>query len=424
MFCHQNVRHEGHSRAVAKSPVTGQYEGVVRPRACVFSMVILICGLFGAGGSPASAVTTSLFPHRVVGGFAMDSGELSVVYADGSVRVGQVGSDASQLRMNAPVVGGAAGPVRGGYWVVGSDGGVFSFNAPFYGSLGGQKLNQPVSAIAATKARRGYWLVARDGGVFTFGDARFYGSAGAIRLRQPMVGMQRTATGKGYRLVARDGGVFNYGDAKYYGSLPGRGIDVADVVGIAMTPTGRGYWIARRNGQVFAFGDARIEYAAPSSCAPISAIVGNGLDAGFRLIGASGACGRVTARIQLPARTMRAGSFMAGRVVVENDTGSEIHVPGCIFLFQVQLTNDAIHQFPLWNACLEDIPIPVGETIYPVTVSANYNSCTNGEPDDVMPKCLPGGRIPPLPPGDYRATFFQSSTVVPSVASIGVRVTP
>ena len=407
---------------MAISRLIGQYERVVRSRVCVVAMVMLICGLFGAGISPASAATTSLFPHRVVGGFATDTGELSVVYEDGSVRGGRVGSDASRLRMNAPVVGGAAGRVRGGYWVVGADGGVFSFNTPFYGSMGGQHLNQPVSAIAATKARRGYWLVARDGGVFTFGDASFYGSAAAIRLRQPIVGVQRTATGRGYRLVARDGGVFNYGDAKYYGSLPGQGIDVADVVGITTTRTGRGYWIARRNGQVFAFGDAETEYAAPSSCAPISAIVGNSLDPGFRLIGALGACGRVTARIELPARTMRAGSSMAGHIVVENHTGSEIHVPGCRDLFQVLLTNDVIHQTPLWPLCLGDITIPAGETSYPVTVSATYNHCYND--DGGTPHCLPGSGIPPLPPGDYGATFFQSSPVVPAVAPIGVRVTP
>jgi hypothetical protein len=37
----------------------------------------------------------------------------------------------------------------GGYWLVGSDDGVFAFNAPFAGSLGGLRLNQPVVALAA-----------------------------------------------------------------------------------------------------------------------------------------------------------------------------------------------------------------------------------------------------------------------------------
>ena len=34
--------------------------------------------------------------------------------------------------------------------------------------------------MAATPDGRGYWLVASDGGIFTFGDAPFYGSTGAI----------------------------------------------------------------------------------------------------------------------------------------------------------------------------------------------------------------------------------------------------
>ncbi len=42
---------------------------------------------------------------------------------------------------------------------------------------------------AATPARDGYWLVASDGGIFTFGDAGFFGSTGALRLNRPIVGM-------------------------------------------------------------------------------------------------------------------------------------------------------------------------------------------------------------------------------------------
>src|SRR4051812_20672859 len=66
-----------------------------------------------------------------------------------------------------------------GYWMVGSDGGVFGFaDAGFHGSTGGQHLNQPIVGMAATPSGGGYWLVARDGGVFAFGDAHFYGSTG------------------------------------------------------------------------------------------------------------------------------------------------------------------------------------------------------------------------------------------------------
>ena len=39
-------------------------------------------------------------------------------------------------------------------------------------------LNQPIVGMAATPDGGGYWLVASDGGIFTFGDAAFYGSTG------------------------------------------------------------------------------------------------------------------------------------------------------------------------------------------------------------------------------------------------------
>jgi hypothetical protein len=37
-----------------------------------------------------------------------------------------------------------------GYRFVASDGGIFSYNAPFYGSMGGKPLNKPVVAMSGT----------------------------------------------------------------------------------------------------------------------------------------------------------------------------------------------------------------------------------------------------------------------------------
>jgi hypothetical protein len=88
--------------------------------------------------------------------------------------------------------------------------------------------------MAATPSGHGYWLVASDGGVFTFGDARFYGSTGNVHLARPVVGMAATATGAGYWLVASDGGVFTFGDALYRGSAAGQSLP-APVVAIAPT---------------------------------------------------------------------------------------------------------------------------------------------------------------------------------------------
>ena len=84
----------------------------------------------------------------------------------------------------------AAYPPASGYWLVGSDGGVFSFgDASFYGSMGGTTLNKPIVGMASTPDGHGYWLVGSDGGVFSFGDASFYGSMGGTALNKPIVGM-------------------------------------------------------------------------------------------------------------------------------------------------------------------------------------------------------------------------------------------
>jgi hypothetical protein len=143
-----------------------------------------------------------------------------------------------------------------GYWLVASDGGVFSYgDAKFYGSTGAISLNRPIVGMAATPDAKGYWLVASDGGIFTFGDATFYGSTGALRLKQPVVAMAATSDGKGYWLVASDGGIFTFGDATFYGSTGALQL-TRPVIGMAPTSDGKGYWLVASDGGVFTFGDA------------------------------------------------------------------------------------------------------------------------------------------------------------------------
>ena len=75
--------------------------------------------------------------------------------------------------------------------------------------------------MASTPDGKGYWLVASDGGIFSFGDAGFYGSTGALTLNKPIVGMASTPDGAGYWIVGSDGGIFSFGDATFYGSAGG-----------------------------------------------------------------------------------------------------------------------------------------------------------------------------------------------------------
>jgi ribosomal protein L24E len=170
-------------------------------------------------------------------------------------------------------------PKGQGYWLVASDGGIFSFaDAAFYGSTGAVKLNQPIVGMAPTQSGRGYWLVASDGGIFSFGDASFHGSTGNIKLNQPIVGMTSTPSGDGYWMVAADGGVFAF-DAPSFGSAAGQ--SRSNAVAMASTRTGQGYWVVMADGQIFNFGDAANFGTTPPLAQPIVGAAatpsGNGL---------------------------------------------------------------------------------------------------------------------------------------------------
>jgi hypothetical protein len=128
----------------------------------------------------------------------------------------------------------------GGYWLVASDGGIFSYgDASFYGSRGGPPLNAPIVGMAATHDGGGYWFVARDGGIFSYGDAPFLGSMGGTPLNAPIVGM--ASAPQGYWMVASDGGIFNFGTT-FYGSMGGQP-NPNPIRGMAAMPDGSGYWI-------------------------------------------------------------------------------------------------------------------------------------------------------------------------------------
>ena len=138
------------------------------------------------------------------------------------------------MTLNKPIVGMAADAASTGYWLVASDGGIFSFHAPFKGSMGSVALNKPMVGMAADFATGGYWLVAADGGIFSFGSTPFYGSTGSLALNRPIVGMEANGTGTGYRFVASDGGIFDFGSSEFFGST---GSPVATLPSTAPTTT-------------------------------------------------------------------------------------------------------------------------------------------------------------------------------------------
>jgi hypothetical protein len=134
--------------------------------------------------------------------------------------------------LNAPIVGMVPTPDGKGYWLVAKDGGVFDFgDAKFYGSTysygitglsGRRPLAAPIVGAAATPSGGGYYLVAADGGVFDFGNAHFDGSAYSIGytglhgpnpLPAPVAGIAPNPDGTGYWAVTQNGTVLSFGGA-------------------------------------------------------------------------------------------------------------------------------------------------------------------------------------------------------------------
>jgi hypothetical protein len=164
------------------------------------------------------------------------------------------------MQLDAPIAGIAdATGSGGGYWEVGTDGGIFAFgSAGYFGSMGGHPLDAPIVGITSARDGQGYYEVAADGGIFAFGSAGYYGSMGGQPLDAPIVGMAVTTTGNGYYEVGADGGIFAFGTAASHGSMGGHPLN-APVVGMAVTPTGNGYYEVASDGGIFAFGTAAFD---------------------------------------------------------------------------------------------------------------------------------------------------------------------
>ena len=192
-------------------------------------------------------------------------------------------------------------PAQHGYWLVGSDGGIFTFgSAAFHGSTGSLVLQRPVVGITPTQDRGGYWLVASDGGTFAFGDAGFFGSIPGLglhpagsglpnSLNAPIVGMVPAADGQGYFVVASDGGVFAFGPgASFAGSCPGIGGCSGPAVSVIPDSTGNGYWLFTATGNVYTFGDAPFLGAPGAAGTPVTSAVRTPDGRGYWVLVANG----------------------------------------------------------------------------------------------------------------------------------------
>jgi hypothetical protein len=207
-----------------------------------------------------------------------------------------------------------------GYWLVGADGGVFAFNAPFEGSgapgptspglcpyapvatinvsaaslanSGEVITNLGCVGIAESVASAGYWIANFSSLPSAFGSAAPPEQLGCSSLNGALggwSGIAATPSGHGFFLVSGNGGVLGCGDATPLGgvtSLPLAGA----ILGIASTPDGKGYWLVGNDGGVFAFGDAGFygSMGGKALNAPIAGIAATPDGKGYWLVGYDG----------------------------------------------------------------------------------------------------------------------------------------
>jgi hypothetical protein len=143
----------------------------------------------------------------------------------------------------------------GGYWTLDTNAKTVTPHrgAKSHGDASNMKLNQSLMAMAAIPAGNGYWLIQSDGGIFTYGAAHFYGSTGDVKTYGPIVDLSPSKNG--YWTVDRGGNVYPFGDAQQYGGLnPAPGSTAPNVV--AMVGIDGGYWLLTDTNGVRAFGAA------------------------------------------------------------------------------------------------------------------------------------------------------------------------
>jgi hypothetical protein len=202
-----------------------------------------------------------------------------LVAADGAVAsfggAGNFGG-AEKLHLSAPIVGMAVTPDGRGYWLVGQDGGVFTYgDARFYGSLGGvaHTSAHDVIGLVPTKDGKGYWLCDASGIVTAFGDARKIPSLLPFKARLPIVGFATMRSGAGAWVVNTNGAVFHLGGSVLYGNLRSK-TGGAPIVGMARAPNSKGYWLVNAKGDVTGFGSASPGVPPPAILAKKGPVVG------------------------------------------------------------------------------------------------------------------------------------------------------
>ena len=145
-------------------------------------------------GSTSGGTEVTIGGSFVTGVEGVDIGGVSVPFSadvlDGTVTAQSPAHSAGTVDVTVTTPGGVSQP---------SDSDEFRLFAPV------PPPPPPPVTSASSTVSHGYWLVGSDGGIFTFGSAQFYGSTGSLHLQRPVVGIvpttDRGAIGSMLRMV-------------------------------------------------------------------------------------------------------------------------------------------------------------------------------------------------------------------------------
>jgi hypothetical protein len=121
----------------------------------------------------------------------------------------------------------------------------------------------------------------------------------------------------------------------------------------------------------------------------------------------------LTGWIHVEHLTVRAGHLVHADLVLHNSSGHPILLwRGCAFQFvdlvlsHGRATTGPAFPLPLCRPGVTFVAHP-GTTIYHLQVGAAYGGCSIGatRPRGIMPRCLAGHAMPPLPAGSYTVTI-------------------
>jgi hypothetical protein len=326
--------------------------------------------LGGCSGYLSSGTVVGMAATPDDGGYWIANRAGEVVACGDALNLGSLG-----IVPTHPIVGIAATPDGRGFYLVASDGGVFAFgDAHFQGSTGAITLNKPVVGMALDNATGGYWLVATDGGIFAF-NAPFFGSTGNLSLNEPVVGMAAPTGAHGYWLVASDGGIFAF-NVPFLGSMGATHLN-KPVVGMSSDRATSGYWLVASDGGIFSFK------------APFQGSTGNIL-LNQPIVGMeSSASGSDYRFVASDGGVFAFGAAFYGSAVAPPPVASGIQIgPGVLatYAVQPQPAPGSCHYTYIGNYPLPDPHCTPG-AISPQVTQANINStiCSSGYTSTIRP---------------------------------------